>query len=301
MHCRAGGRRPPTKRACAYPKTRKVDHVDTYHGVQVADPYRWLEDDRSAETAEWVKAQNAVTFGYLEKIPYRGKVLDRLMQLYNYPKYSAPTRRGEHYFFTKNDGLQNQSVYYVQKGLAGTPEVLIDPNTLSPDGTTRLAQFALSKDGKYAVVGLSKGGSDWQDYRVMEIATKKMLPDELKWVKVSGASWAGDGFFYSRYPEPEKGRELSTKNENHQVYFHKVGTPQSAGRTGLPGPGEPAAVPRRAHHRRRALRHPHRLRPRQGQGRQRVVRPRSVEGREDVPPDRGGHRRQPVQRAGQPR
>jgi prolyl oligopeptidase len=212
----------------AYPTTRKVDHVDTYHGVQVPDPYRWLEDDNSAETAAWVKAQNAVTFGYLEKIPYRGKVLDRLTRLYNYPKYSAPTRRGEHYFFTKNDGLQNQSVHYVQKGLDGTPDVLIDPNTLSPDGTTRLAQFSLSKDGRYAVVGLSKGGSDWQDYRVMEIATRKMLPDELKWVKVSGASWAGNGFFYSRYPEPEKGKELSTKNENHQVYFHAVGTPQSA-------------------------------------------------------------------------
>jgi prolyl oligopeptidase len=212
----------------SYPKTRKDEQVDTYHGTAVADPYRWLEDDRSPETAEWVKAQNAVTFGYLEKIPYRAKVRSRLEQLFNYPKYSSPTRRGEHYFFTKNDGLQNQSVHYVQKGLTGTPEVLIDPNTLSPDGTTRLAQFSLSKDGKYAVVGLSKGGSDWQDYRVMEIATKKMLPDELKWVKVSGASWAGDGFFYSRYPEPEKGRELSTKNENHQVYFHEVGTPQSS-------------------------------------------------------------------------
>jgi prolyl oligopeptidase len=211
-----------------YPKTRKVDHVDTYHGVRVPDPYRWLEDDRSPETAEWVRAQNAVTFGYLEKIPYRGKVLDRLTQLYDYPKYSAPARRGAQFFFTKNDGLQNQSVYYVQKGLDGTPEVLIDPNTLSADGTTRLAQFSLSKDGRFAVVGLSAGGSDWQDYRVIEVATKKLLPDELKWVKVSGASWAGDGFFYSRYPAPEKGRELSTRNENHQVYFHEVGTPQSA-------------------------------------------------------------------------
>lgn len=209
-----------------YPKTRKVDQVDTYHGVRVADPYRWLEDDRSPETAEWVKAQNAVTFGYLEKIPYRGKVLARLSQLYDYPKFSAPTRRGDQYFFTKNEGLQNQSVHYVQKGLSGTPAVLIDPNALSPDGTTRLSQFALSKDGRHVVYGLSRGGSDWQDYRVMEIATRKTLPDELKWVKVSGAAWAGDGFFYSRYPAPEKGRELSTKNENHQVFFHRIGTSQ---------------------------------------------------------------------------
>jgi prolyl oligopeptidase len=210
-----------------YPKTRKVDHVDTYHGVQVPDPYRWLEDDRSAETVEWVKAQNAVTFAYLEKIPYRTKILDRLEQLYNYPKYTAPTRRGELYFFTKNDGLQNQSVHYVQKGLDGTPEVLIDPNALSPDGTTRLSPFVLSKDGRHAVYGLSRAGSDWQDFHVMEIATKRALADEIKWVKVSGAAWAGNGFFYSRYPEPEKGRELSTKNENHQVYFHRIGTAQS--------------------------------------------------------------------------
>jgi prolyl oligopeptidase len=222
-----------------YPKTRRVDHVDTYHGVQVADPYRWLEDDRSAETGEWVKAQNAVTFAYLEQIPYRTKVLDRLEQLYNYPKYSAPTRRGELYFFTKNDGLQNQSVHYVQKGLDGTPEVLIDPNALSPDGTTRLSPFVLSKDGRHAVYGLSRAGSDWQDFHVMEIATKKTLDDEIKWVKVSGAAWAGNGFFYSRYPEPEKGRELSTKNENHKVYFHRVGTAQSQDELVFEDPANP--------------------------------------------------------------
>jgi prolyl oligopeptidase len=222
-----------------YPKTRKVDHVDTYHGVQVPDPYRWLEDDRSAETAEWVKAQNAVTFAYLEKIPYRTKILDRLEQLYNYPKYSAPTRRGELYFFTKNDGLQNQSVHYVQKGLDGTPEVLIDPNTLSPDGTTRLSPFVPSRDGRHAVYGLSRGGSDWQDFRVMDIATKTTLADEIKWAKVSGVGWAGDGFFYSRYPAPEKGRELSSKNENHRVYFHRIGTAQSQDELVFEDPANP--------------------------------------------------------------
>ena len=212
----------------AYPTTRKVDHVDTYHGVQVADPYRWLEDDNSPETAAWVAAQNKVTFGYLEQIPYRAGIRQRLEQLFNYPKYSAPFRRGPYYFFSKNDGLQNQSVLYVQQGIDGTPAVLIDPNTLSKDGTTRLVMFSVSKEGRYAAYGLSQGGSDWQEFRVMEIATKTTLPEVLSWVKFSGAAWAGDGFFYGRYPEPEKGRELSTKNENRAVYFHRVGTPQSA-------------------------------------------------------------------------
>ena len=210
-----------------YPQTRKVDHVDTYHGVQVPDPYRWLEDDNSAETAKWVEEQNKVTFGYLERIPYRAKIKQRLEQLYNYPKISAPSRKNEYYIFSKNDGLQNQSVLYIQKGLNGKPEVLIDPNKWSEDGTVRLGAFALSKDAKYAVVGISRSGSDWQEYQVMEVATRKMLPDLIKWVKVSGASWSGTGFFYSRYPEPEKGRELSTRNENHQVWYHRVGTTQA--------------------------------------------------------------------------
>ena len=210
-----------------YPKTRKIDHVDTYHGKSVPDPYRWLEDDNSAETAKWVEEQNKVTLGYLDQIPYRTKLKQRLEQLYNYPKIGAPSRKGEYYIFSKNDGLQNQSVLYIQKGLDGKPEVLIDPNKWSEDGTVRLGAFALSKDAKYAVVGISRSGSDWQEYQVMEVATRKMLPDLIKWVKVSGASWSGNGFFYSRYPEPEKGRELSTKNENHQVWYHKVGTSQA--------------------------------------------------------------------------
>lgn len=210
-----------------YPQTRKVDHVDTYHGVQIADPYRWLEDDRSDETAKWVEEQNKVAFAYLEKIPYRAKLKERLERLYNYPKYTSPSRKGELYFFSKNDGLQNQSVLYVQKGLNGAPEVLIDPNKLSEDGTSRLGAFALSKDGKYATYGVSKAGSDWQEYFVMEIATKQTLGDKLEWIKASGASWAGNGFFYSRYDAPEKGRELSSKNEYQKVFFHRVGTPQS--------------------------------------------------------------------------
>jgi len=226
-----------------YPQTKKVDHVDTYHGVQVADPYRWLEDDNSAETAAWVEAQNKVTFNYLEQIPHRAALKARLESLYNYPKYGAPSRKGEHFFFSKNDGLQNQSVLYVQKGLEGAPEVLIDPNAWSADGTTRLGAFSLSKDGKYAVVGVSRAGSDWQEYGVMEVATKTMLPDKLEWIKVSGAAWHGDGFYYSRYPAPAKGKELSSSNENHQVYFHKVGTPQSADELVF----EDAANPQRFH------------------------------------------------------
>ncbi len=210
-----------------YPKTRKVDHVDDYHGVKVADPYRWLEDDRSDETAAWVKEQNKITFAYLEKIPYRAKLKERLEKLFNYPKYSAPFRKGDHFFFSKNDGLQNQSVLYVQKGLDGTPEVLIDPNKFSADGTSRMTAFSLSKDGKYAVYGISKGGSDWQEYHLMEIAAKKTLSDHLQWIKASGASWHGNGFFYSRYDAPEKGRELSSKNEYQKVFYHRVGAAQS--------------------------------------------------------------------------
>jgi len=210
-----------------YPKTAQVAHTDGYHGVTVADPYRWLEDDNSPQTAQWVAEQNKLTFGYLEKIPFRARLKERLEKIYNYPKIGAPFRRGEYYYFFKNDGLQNQSVIYRQKGLNGQPEVLLDPNQFSTDGTSVLTVFSLSKDGKYAVYGVSKGGSDWQELRMMEVATRKALPDLVKWVKVSGASWQGDGFYYSRYPEPEKGKELSTKNENHQVYFHKVGEPQT--------------------------------------------------------------------------
>lgn len=210
-----------------YPHARKTDQVDTYHGTQVADPYRWLEDDRSAETAEWVKAENKVTFDYLAQIPYRKQLQNRLEQVYNYPKYSAPSRKGEWFYFSKNDGLQNQAVLYRQKGLDGKPELVLDPNKLSTDGTTRLGAFSLSKDGKYAVVGLSKGGSDWQEYQIMNLATKQYLPEKIEWVKVSGAAWQGDGFYYSRYPKPE-GSALAAKNENHQVFYHKLNTPQSA-------------------------------------------------------------------------
>jgi prolyl oligopeptidase len=210
-----------------YPETKKINHTDQYHGTTVADPYRWLEDDNSADTKAWVQAQNKVSFGYLEQIPSRSLIKQQLEKVYNYPKYTSPFRRGEMYYFYKNNGLQNQSVLYRQKGLDGTPELVIDPNKLSPDGTTRLSVFNLSKDGNYAVCGFSKGGSDWQEYGVMDMKTLQMMPDKIEWVKVSGASWQGDGFYYSRYPKPE-GSALAAKNENHQVFFHKVGTTQAA-------------------------------------------------------------------------
>ena len=213
--------------AIQYPTTRKVDHVDTYHGTSVPDPYRWLEDDNSADTAAWVEAQNKVTFGYLERIPYRKALTERVIRLNDYEKFSAPSHKGPYFFFSRNEGLQNQSVLYIQKGLDGTPEVLIDPNTWSADGTARLTTFAPSKEATYAVYGVSLSGSDWQELKVMELATKKTLGDSIQWVKVSGAAWHGDGFYYSRYPAPEKGREKASINENHQVYFHRLGTPQS--------------------------------------------------------------------------
>jgi prolyl oligopeptidase len=210
-----------------YPVTRKVDQVDDYFGVKVPDPYRWLEDDYSEETKRWVEAQNKVTFAYLEKIPFRKQLGERLEELYNYPKYSAPSRKGKYYFFSKNDGLQNQAVIYIQERLDGKAEVFFDPNKLSADGTVRLGVNALSKEAKYWAFGLSSGGSDWQEIYVMEVAGKKQLSDKLRWVKVSSIAWQGKGFYYSRYPAPtDTNRKLSAKNENHQVFYHKIGEPQ---------------------------------------------------------------------------
>jgi prolyl oligopeptidase len=210
----------------SYPTSRTSDQVDTYFGNRVADPYRWLENESAPETSAWVEAQNTLTFGYLEKIPYRGAVKARLEKLYNYAKYGAPSRKGENYIFSKNDGLQNQSVLYIQKGLNGAPSVLIDPNTFSADGTSRLAGFTLSKDGRYAAYGISTGGSDWNEFHVMEVATRKTLPDVVRWAKFTGASWQGDGFYYGRYPTPDSAKALVNSNEGRAIYFHRVGTTQ---------------------------------------------------------------------------
>jgi prolyl oligopeptidase len=219
----------PAQSRLVYPNTRRGDQVDDYFGTKVADPYRWLENNDSKEVADWVEAENKVTFAYLDQIPYRAKIKDRLTTLFNYPKIGAPTRRGEWFLFSKNDGLQNQSVYYIQKGLNGSADMLLDPNKFSADGTSRLGAFSWSPKGKYIVYGVSQGGSDWNDLYVLDVATKKPLTDHLTWIKNGGGSWLGDeGFFYSRYPAPEKGHELYTKNEFQSVWYHKLGTEQSA-------------------------------------------------------------------------
>jgi prolyl oligopeptidase len=210
-----------------YPETKKVDHVDDYFGTKIADPYRWLEIDTAADVKDWVTRQNEVTNNYLAQIPYRQSIMDRFEKLYNYEKYGAPFKAGDNYFFFLNDGLQNQSVLYIQTSLDAEPELFLDPNKLSDDGTVALSTFSPSLDGKYVVYGTSTGGSDWVDMYVMEVATKTKMSDELNWVKFSGASWAKDGFYYSRYNAPKKGDKLSGKNEFHKVYFHKLGTLQS--------------------------------------------------------------------------
>ena len=213
--------------ALSYPNTKKTDSVDTYFGTNVPDPYRWLEDDKSAETGEWVKAQNKVTFDYLATIPFRDKIKNRLTQIWNFEKRTSPFKKGKKYFFYKNDGIQNQSVLYVQDGLSGTPKVLLDPNALAADGTVSLGGLSISKDGKYLGYSINRAGSDWSEIYVMEIESGKKLADEIKWVKFSDIAWKDDGFFYSAYDAPKGGSELSNKNEYHKVFYHKLGDSQS--------------------------------------------------------------------------
>ena len=213
-----------------YPDTRKADQVDDYFGRKVADPYRWLEDDNSPETAAWVEAQNKVTFDYLAKIPAREPLKARLTTLWNFERYGTPSREGEFYIFARNDGLQNQSVVYRAKTLDAAPEVLIDPNTLSADGTVALADTAFTDDGRLMAYALAKSGSDWHEWRVREVATGKDLPDVVEWSKFSGAAWLkdGSGFYYGRFDAPKAGDELQALNQNQRIYFHKIRTPQTA-------------------------------------------------------------------------
>jgi prolyl oligopeptidase len=210
-----------------YLETRKGEHVDVYFDTHIPDPYRWLEDDNSDETAEWVKAQNEATFGYLESIPFRSKIRERLTEIWDYPRYSSPIRAGKFYFFFKNDGMQNQSVLYIQEGLEGEPRVFLDPNTFSEDGTVALSSLRVSNDDRYIAYGISKAGSDWSEVKVIEIEKETELEDHIQWIKFSGISWRGNGFYYSRYDEPKPGEAFSGKNEFHKVYYHKLGTPQS--------------------------------------------------------------------------
>ncbi|MEG4212627.1 prolyl oligopeptidase family serine peptidase [Microcoleus sp. S13_B4] len=220
---------PKFDRPLSYPTTRKIDQTDDYHGVKVPDPYRWLENPDSEETQAWVEAQNAVTFGYLNEIPAREKIKQRLTQLWDYEKYGIPFKEGDRYFYYKNDGLQNQSVLYTLTSLDGEPKVLIDPNTLSEDGTVALGGVAISEDGKHMAYGLSTSGSDWQEWKVRDIETGADLSDHLKWVKFSGASWThdGKGFFYSRYDEPNEKSKHEDVNYYQKLFYHQIGTPQS--------------------------------------------------------------------------
>jgi prolyl oligopeptidase len=214
--------------ALTYPQPRRSDQVDDYHGTKVADPYRWLEDTDSAETHAWVEAENKLTFGYLEQIPYRQAIHERLTKLWNYERFTTPSQHGGRYFFQHNTGLQQQNVLLVAESLNAEPRVLFDPNTLSPDGTVALAGTAISDDGKLMAYGIATSGSDWNEWHVRDVDTGKDLPDDLKWVKFSGASWTkdGKGFYYSRYAEPT-GATLRDTNYFQKLYFHRLGTAQS--------------------------------------------------------------------------
>jgi prolyl oligopeptidase len=212
-----------------YPKAKTVDQVDDYHGVKVSDPYRWLEDTDSADTHDWVEAENKLTFSYLDKIPYRGAIRDRLTKLWNYERFTVPGQQGGRYFYGHNDGLQNQDVLLVADSLNAPPRVLLDPNTLSSDGTVALAGTAITDDGKLMAYGTAVSGSDWLEWHVRDVDTGKDLPDLIKWVKFSGASWTKDnkGFFYSRYDEPKADTALRDANYFQKLYYHRLGTPQS--------------------------------------------------------------------------
>jgi prolyl oligopeptidase len=231
----------PPLPAFDYPATAKGDTVDEYHGTKVPDPFRWLEDDNSAETKAWVQAQNKVTFSYLESLPKRVEIRQRLQTLWNFERFSVPRKRGGRYFFSRNSGLQNQSVLHVAESLSSAPRVLLDPNTLSSDGTVSLTESQPSDDGKMLVWGTSKAGSDWQEFRIRNIDTGEDLPEVLRWIKFSGASWAADGsgFYYGRFPEPKEGGALTEQNKNKSIYFHKLGTPQTEDRLVYARPDQP--------------------------------------------------------------
>jgi prolyl oligopeptidase len=218
--------------AMTYPPTAKGDVVDDYHGTKVPDPYRWMEDVDSKETADWVAAQNKVTFDYLDKLPLRARFKERLTELWNYPRVTIPVREGGRYFYFKNTGLQRQSPVFVRETLTAAPKLVLDPNVMSPDGTRSLAQFAPSPDGKAIEYGMSEGGADWQTLYIRDVDSGKDLADEVKWMRFSDISWTQDskGFFYSRYPEPPKGQVLEAALSGQAVYYHRVGTPQSEDR-----------------------------------------------------------------------
>ncbi len=210
-----------------YPKAAKDGTVDEYFGVKVADPYRWLENDTSAQTAAWVEAENKVTNDYLSRIPFRGKLLKRLTELVNYDKVGAPRKRHGKWYFYRNNGLQNQSVLYQMDELGGEPRVFLDPNTLSDDGTVALKGTYFSNNGRWMAYAISRSGSDWQEFFVIDLKTGQLTTDHIEWAKFSGAAWLGDGFYYSSYDRPTEGKEFSNVNAGMKIYYHKIGTPQT--------------------------------------------------------------------------
>ena len=225
----------------SYPATRTTDTTDTYHGTQVADPYRWLEDPNAPETEDWVQAQNKVTFSYLNQLPNRDKINARLTELWDYERYGIPFKQGDQYFYYKNNGLQNQSVLYTLPTLDAEPKVLLDPNTLSEDGTVALSGISISENGQYLAYGLSTAGSDWMEWHVRSIETGEDTDDLMQWVKFSGASWTHDhkGFFYSRYDEPKENTKLEDVNRYQKLYYHTLGTPQAEDTLVYDRPDEP--------------------------------------------------------------
>jgi prolyl oligopeptidase len=224
-----------------YPVARKGDQVDKYFGTSVADPYRWLEDTDSPETKQWVEAENALTFEYLNAIPERAAIKEQLTRLWNYPKYAVPLKRGKDYFFTENSGLQNQAVLYMQRGLKGVKKVVLDPNTLSTDGTVALGPWNPTENGKYLAYAVASAGSDWEEIRVRDIEKARDLPDTLKWVKFSGIAWTKDhkGFFYSRFAEPKSENALLAANEGQKLYYHRIGDAQAKDQLILERPDHP--------------------------------------------------------------
>ena len=228
-----------TIKTLPYPVARMDSTVDDYFGTRVADPYRWMEDDHAPGNRRVGQGRNEVTENYLAQIPYREQVRERLTQLWNYPKYGIPRQVGDYLFFFENDGLQNQSVLYRQKGADGAKEVFLDPNTLSDNGTLALVDVSFSKDDRYMAYAAAVAGSDWVEIRVMETATGKTLADRIQWVKFSGAAWSGDGFYYSAYDQPDEKTRLSAQNQFQKVYYHRLGTLQSEDRLIYEDPDHP--------------------------------------------------------------
>ena len=226
-----------------YPATERQDIVETQFGVAVPDPYRWLENDvrQDPKVAAWVAQQNALTSSYLATLTGRAVFEQRIRELYNYERFGIPEKKGNRYFYTRNSGLQNQNVLHVREGVNGTPRMLIDPNTWSADGATALAEWTPSEDGRRILYSIQEGGTDWRVVRVLDVDSGKVLPDEIKWVKFANIDWAkdGSGFFYSRFPEPQAAQQFQSLNENHVVYFHKLGTPQSQDRLIYADPARP--------------------------------------------------------------